>query len=160
VVKGDNVTDYRRQFDAHIGSPDTVLHSLNADSILRRATDISFQVHSVEPTHRDTLRSIELIAERIAPTSFEETPMSLSQDILAELAEIKPGSPLAEARATRDAATRHAQGSYEILFSQQDADFALDERFAVAAKVARWHSAEALAAHYAGLAWPIPPQNA
>ncbi|STD20647.1 peroxidase-like protein [Enterobacter asburiae] len=65
--------------------------------------------------------------------------MSLSQDILAELAEIKPGSPLAEARATRDAATRHAQGSYEILFSQQDADFALDERFAVAAKVARWH---------------------
>ena len=46
--------------------------------------------------------------------------MSLSQDILAELAEIKPGSPLAEARATRDAATRHAQGSYEILFTQQD----------------------------------------
>lgn len=34
--------------------------------------------------------------------------MSLSHDILAELAEIKPGSPLAEARATRDAATRHA----------------------------------------------------
>ena len=67
IVKGDGVTDYRRQFDAHIGSPDTVLHSLNADSILRRATDISFQVHSVEPTHRDTLRSIELIAERIAP---------------------------------------------------------------------------------------------
>ena len=51
--------------------------------------------------------------------------MSLSQDILAELAEIKPGSPLAEARATRDAATRHAQGSYEILFSQQDADYYL-----------------------------------
>ncbi|MDU7760041.1 MAG: putative FMN-dependent luciferase-like monooxygenase, partial [Enterobacter asburiae] len=67
VVKGDSVTDYRHQFDAHIGSPDTVLNSLNADSILRRATDISFQVHSVEPTHRDTLRSIELIAERIAP---------------------------------------------------------------------------------------------
>jgi hypothetical protein len=119
VVKGDNVTDYRRQFDAHIGSPDTVLHSLNADSILRRATDISFQVHSVEPTHRDTLRSIELIAERIAPTSFEETPMSLSQDILAELAEIKPGSPLAEARATRDAATRHAQGSYETCLASR-----------------------------------------
>jgi hypothetical protein len=99
AVKGDTVTDYRRQFDAHIGSPETVLRSLQADSVLRRATDISFQVHSVEPTHRDTLRSIELIAEHIAPTSFEETPMSLSQDILAELAEIKPGSPLAEARA-------------------------------------------------------------
>ena len=39
--------------------------------------------------------------------------MSLSHDILAELAEIKPGSPLAEARATRDAATpRAATKSY------------------------------------------------
>lgn len=32
--------------------------------------------------------------------------MSLSHDILAELAEIKPGSPLAEARATPRAATK------------------------------------------------------
>lgn len=62
--------------------------------------------------------------------------MTLSQDILAELAEIAPGSPLDQARAVRDAATRHAQGSYEVLFRQQDADFPLDERFAVAAKVA------------------------
>jgi len=67
VVKGDTVEDYRRQFDAHIGSPDTVLASLKADSVLARATDVSFQVHSVEPSHRDTLRSIELIAEHIAP---------------------------------------------------------------------------------------------
>lgn len=37
------------------------------DSVLARATDISFQVHSVEPSHRDTLRSIELIAQHIAP---------------------------------------------------------------------------------------------
>lgn len=66
-MTGDTVTDYRRQFDAHIGSPETVLNSLKADGILARATDISFQVHSVEPSHRDTLRSIELIAEHIAP---------------------------------------------------------------------------------------------
>ncbi len=65
--------------------------------------------------------------------------MTLSQDILAELAEIAPGSPLDQARAVRDAATRHAQGSYEVLFRQQDADFPLDERFAVAAKVAKLH---------------------
>ena len=71
--------------------------------------------------------------------------MTLSQDILAELAEIAPGSPLDQARAVRDAATRHAQGSYEVLFSQQDADFPLDERFAVAAKVAKLHQADALA---------------
>jgi hypothetical protein len=67
VVKGETVHDYRRQFDAHIGSPETVLASLKADSVLTRATDVSFQVHSVEPSHRDTLRSIELIAEHIAP---------------------------------------------------------------------------------------------
>lgn len=35
--------------------------------------------------------------------------MTLSQDILAELAEIAPGSPLDQARAVRDAATRHAR---------------------------------------------------
>ncbi len=60
--------DYIRQFDAHIGDADAVLASLLADSTLTRATDISFQVHSVEPPHRDTLRSVELIAEHIAPT--------------------------------------------------------------------------------------------
>ncbi len=82
--------------------------------------------------------------------------MSLSQDIVAELAGIAPGSPLATARATRDAATRHAQGSYETLFSQQDAAFGLDERVAVAAKVAKWHNADALAAHYAGFGLADP----
>jgi len=85
--------------------------------------------------------------------------MALSQDILAELAEIAPGSPLAQARETREAATRHAQGSYEILFSQQDANFALDERFAVAAKVAKWHNADALAAHYAGFGLADPTSS-
>lgn len=67
TVTGDSVTDYIRQFDAHIGAPHTVLESLAQDSVLKRVTDISFQVHSVEPSHRDTLRSIELIAEHIAP---------------------------------------------------------------------------------------------
>ena len=38
--------------------------------------------------------------------------MSLSQDILAELAEIAADSALGKARALREAATRHAQGSY------------------------------------------------
>ena len=82
--------------------------------------------------------------------------MTLSQDILAELAEISPDSPLAVARAVRDAATRHAQGSYEVLFSQQDEDFPPDERFAVAAKVAKLHQADALAAHYAGFGLADP----
>ena len=50
-----------QQYAQHVAA------SLGRDSVLRRVTDISFQVHSVEPSHRDTLRSIELIAQHIAP---------------------------------------------------------------------------------------------
>jgi uncharacterized protein YciW len=62
----------------------------------------------------------------------------------------------------REAATRHAQGSYETLFGQQDNDFPLDERFAVAARVAKLHESDALAAHYAGfgIADPTSPRLA
>lgn len=86
--------------------------------------------------------------------------MTLSQDILAELAEIAPDSALAAARAVREAATHHAQGSYEALFGQQDNDFPLDERFAVAARVAKLHESDSLAAHYAGfgIADPTSPR--
>lgn len=67
TIEGDSVTDYLQQLDAHVGDPEHVIASLAQDSVLVRATDISFQVHSVEPSHRDTLRSIELIAQHIAP---------------------------------------------------------------------------------------------
>ncbi|WP_404653050.1 putative FMN-dependent luciferase-like monooxygenase [Raoultella terrigena] len=64
---GDTVTDYLSQLDAQVGDVEQVKASLAQDSVLARVTDISFQVHSVEPSHRDTLRSIELIAQHIAP---------------------------------------------------------------------------------------------
>lgn len=67
TIEGDSVTDYLQQLDAHVGDPEHVIASTAQDSVLARATDISFQVHSVEPSHRDTLRSIELIAQHIAP---------------------------------------------------------------------------------------------
>ena len=54
-------------YDVHVGTPDDVIVSLQADTALARTTDIVFQVHSVEPSHPDTLRSIELIAAHIAP---------------------------------------------------------------------------------------------
>ncbi|MGM1331329.1 putative FMN-dependent luciferase-like monooxygenase, partial [Klebsiella michiganensis] len=66
-IVGDTVTDFLPQLDAHVGDPQHVAASLARDSVLRRVTDISFQVHSVEPSHRDTLRSIELIAQHNAP---------------------------------------------------------------------------------------------
>jgi hypothetical protein len=48
--------------------------ALARDSVLRRVTDISFQVHSVEPSHRDTLRSIELIAQHMPLSYDKESP--------------------------------------------------------------------------------------
>jgi hypothetical protein len=54
-------------FDAHVGAPDDVIASLKADSTLARVTDLVFQAHSVDPPHPYILRSIELIAEKVAP---------------------------------------------------------------------------------------------
>ncbi|WP_410013895.1 alkylhydroperoxidase domain protein [Sodalis sp. RH24] len=73
-----------------------------------------------------------------------------NEDILDHLAEIAPDSPLAAARITRDAATRHIQGSYQALFTAGDGiDFSLPERLEVARQVALWHGDSRLADFYA-----------
>ncbi|MDI9219327.1 alkylhydroperoxidase domain protein [Pantoea sp. EA-12] len=74
--------------------------------------------------------------------------MSESIDLLAALADIDPASELAQARAERHAVTQHTQGSYDVLFGQDDADLPLPWRFALAAQVAAWHGATRLQAHY------------
>ena len=51
----------------HVGTPEDVVASLRADSTLERVTDLVFQVHSVDPPHPFILRSIELVAEKVAP---------------------------------------------------------------------------------------------
>jgi putative FMN-dependent luciferase-like monooxygenase len=53
--------------DAHVGTPDTVIASLRTDSALARSTDVAVQVHSIDPPHPFILRSIELVAEVLAP---------------------------------------------------------------------------------------------
>jgi alkanesulfonate monooxygenase SsuD/methylene tetrahydromethanopterin reductase-like flavin-dependent oxidoreductase (luciferase family) len=53
--------------DAHLGTPDHVIASLQTDSALARATDVAVQVHSIDPPHPFILRSIELVAEVLAP---------------------------------------------------------------------------------------------
>lgn len=53
--------------DAHLGTCDQVIASLRTDSTLARATDLAVQVHSIDPPHPFILRSIELIAETVAP---------------------------------------------------------------------------------------------
>ncbi|WP_376093711.1 putative FMN-dependent luciferase-like monooxygenase [Roseomonas sp. CCTCC AB2023176] len=56
-----------RASDVHLGTPDAVIASLAADRTLDRATDLAVQVHSVDPPHAFILRSIELVAEVVAP---------------------------------------------------------------------------------------------
>src|SRR5262245_49704943 len=53
--------------DAHIGAADRVIASLQTDSALARATEVAVQVHSIDPPHPFILRSIELVAEVVAP---------------------------------------------------------------------------------------------
>ncbi|MFG1403356.1 putative FMN-dependent luciferase-like monooxygenase [Xanthobacter sediminis] len=63
----NGVHDLIRTLDSHVGTPDDVIASLKADTALARATDIVFQVHSIDPPHRDILRSMTLTAEHVAP---------------------------------------------------------------------------------------------
>ena len=53
--------------DVYLGTPDRVIDSLKTDSTLTRATDLAVQVHSIDPPHPFILRSIELVAEVVAP---------------------------------------------------------------------------------------------
>jgi hypothetical protein len=53
--------------DVHLGAPDDVIASLKTDSTLARATDLAVQVHSIDPPHPFILRSLELVAEVVAP---------------------------------------------------------------------------------------------
>lgn len=53
--------------DVHLGTAEDVIASLKTDSTLARATDLAVQVHSIDPPHAFILRSIELVAEKVAP---------------------------------------------------------------------------------------------
>ena len=66
-TSGSLVGDLIRAMDVHIGTPDEVIASLQGDSTLERATDLTMQVHSIDPPHPYILRSIELLAEKVAP---------------------------------------------------------------------------------------------
>jgi hypothetical protein len=64
---GEGLADMIAAFDLHVGTSDDVIASLRADSTLDRVTDLVFQAHSVDPPHPFILRSIELVAEKVAP---------------------------------------------------------------------------------------------
>ncbi|MNE77801.1 hypothetical protein D3C80_1741510 [compost metagenome] len=64
---GNSLAELIAAFDVHVGTPEDVIESLSADTTLDRVTDLVFQVHSIDPPHPLILRSIELIATRVAP---------------------------------------------------------------------------------------------
>ena len=67
VLTGDTLEDLIRNLDTHVGDVQDVITSLAEESTLGRVTDISFQVHSVDPPHALILRSLELTAQQVAP---------------------------------------------------------------------------------------------
>ena len=78
----------------------------------------------------------------------------MSDDVIDRLAGIGPGSGLDGVRRQRDEARRHAQASFDGLFTPVDASgFSVTERWAVAAFLALLHNQGDAAAFYAeGLA--------
>jgi putative FMN-dependent luciferase-like monooxygenase len=66
-LPGDSLADIIRAFDVHVGTPAEVIDSLLADRTLTRVTDLAVQVHSIDPPHSWILRSIELVAQEVAP---------------------------------------------------------------------------------------------
>jgi putative FMN-dependent luciferase-like monooxygenase len=67
LVEADDARTWARRTDTHIGTPDQVVVSLAADPIIPQSSEVAFQVHSVDPGHEATLRSLELIATEVAP---------------------------------------------------------------------------------------------
>ena len=66
-VKGSSLEDLIVAFDQHVGTPEDVIASLKKDTSLNRATDVVFQVHSIDPPHEEILKSLELTAKEVAP---------------------------------------------------------------------------------------------
>ncbi|PWC03648.1 putative FMN-dependent luciferase-like monooxygenase [Agromyces badenianii] len=64
---GDTLDELIASYDAHVGTVEEVIESLAADTVAAQATEVAFQVHSVDPPHELVLRSIELIASEVAP---------------------------------------------------------------------------------------------
>jgi putative FMN-dependent luciferase-like monooxygenase len=67
TLAGDTLDELLLASDAHVGTPEEVIASLAADRTLERVTDLVVQVHPLDPPHRLILRSIELVADKVAP---------------------------------------------------------------------------------------------
>lgn len=66
-LSGGTLAEWLAEANSHVGTPDDVIESLRAEATLARATELSVQVHSIDPPHALILRSLELMAEKVAP---------------------------------------------------------------------------------------------
>jgi len=82
-IPSRDISDVIAALDTHVGTPEDVIESLSSDTALARATDIVFQVHSVDPPHSYILRSIELIANEVAPALGWQKPTERSEKRVA-----------------------------------------------------------------------------
>ena len=64
---GDSLADIIKAFDVHVGTPADVIDSLRGRPGSVAVTDLAVQVHSIDPPHDWILRSIELVAQEVAP---------------------------------------------------------------------------------------------
>lgn len=67
--------------DTHVGTVDEVAASLAADATLAAVSDVSFQVHSIAATHELTLRSLQLLADDVAPRLGFATGSGAAHDL-------------------------------------------------------------------------------
>ncbi len=67
TIDDSSIESLLRTFDVHLGTPEEVVRSLSADRTLEHATEVTIQVHSVDPPHSFILRSLELFATQVAP---------------------------------------------------------------------------------------------
>ena len=67
AVPGETLDELIASTDSIIGTVDEVLDTLRGDPTLNRVTDLVFQVHSIDPPHPLILRSLELVATKVAP---------------------------------------------------------------------------------------------
>ena len=65
--RATRLDDLIRASNTHLGTPQHVAATLAADMSLDRATEVAFQVHSVDPPHALILRHIDLLASEVAP---------------------------------------------------------------------------------------------
>lgn len=78
-LSGGTVAEWIKEADSHVGTPADVIESLSADRTIARATELAVQVHSIDPPHPLVLRSLELMAEVVAPALGWTAPAAVRQ---------------------------------------------------------------------------------